>query len=401
MEDAVDQHPVQLEPRAQRGGVHRVAVPADLLAVVGPVPGGQLDPVGGGQLGEHLALGPGVGHRRRHQGGQQRVDRGGGLRRLVGGDQVGVRGEPEKPGPDRPHVRDLRGHRAVVVLPGRRAGHRRLVQPAPQVPVGQLRHRRLARGQHQGQQVALPAALGGRRGRCFDLGLAQPGQLGPVGDQHRGGLGGDHQVLPERRRQLGQLLVERAQLLPPGLVELGPREHEVQVVALDQPDRLGVQAVPTGGHGRVHRVDPGEQLRVQPQRVGVRRRQRGHLALDLAQPLRGVRRRQCVEDDLGPVQQLPGPLQGDHGVLERRLVGRAGEGGDLGPLRGHAGQQRLAAVLQGQLGEGRQPERQRGRLRQRVLGGEVGGGVRRRGAHHRPVCPAAAGRRAHRLPARR
>ena len=61
VEDAVDQHPVQLEPRPQGRGVDGVPLGAHLLAVERPVPGRELDAVAGGRLAQDRGLGLGVG----------------------------------------------------------------------------------------------------------------------------------------------------------------------------------------------------------------------------------------------------------------------------------------------------------------------------------------------------
>jgi hypothetical protein len=265
-------------------------------------------------------------------------------------------------------VGHLRGDRAVVVLAARRAGHRRLVQPPAQLAVAQLRQRRLPAGQHQGEQVPLPATLGGRTRGPGDLPVGQPVELRCVVDGHRGGLGRLLQVLVEGGAQLGQPQVQLAQPRAARLVQRRPGQHEVQVVPLDQAQLLGVQVgvVPAGEH----RVHPGEERRVQPQGVLVGGRQRRELPLDLPDPVGGDRGGEVVEHPLGPGEQLTGPLEGDHRVLEGGL-GRVGDDpGDLGPVLGHPREQCLADVLRGDLRERRELVRQLRRGSQRVRRGQ-------------------------------
>ena len=371
VEDAVDQDPVQLEVRPQRRGVDGVALGPDLLGVERPVPRRELDAVAAGGLGEHCRLRLGVGHRRRDHGRQHRVDRRGGARGGVGQHEVGVGVEAQQSRALGPQPRDPHRDRAVVVLPRGRAPDGGLEHPPAQVPVAQLRQHRLAGRQEQRQQVALDTAVRGSGGRGRELLVVQPVEVPGVGDLHRGGLGGQLQVLAERGRQRRELLVQLGEPGATGLVELRSGQHEVQVIALDQPHGLGVEAgvVP----GRVHRIDAGEQRRIQVDRIGVRRLQRGDLPLDLAQPRGGHRRGEVAEHVLRPRQQPARPLQRDHRVVERRRLRRADDRGDLGALLDHPGEQRLEAVLGGDVTEGRQGERQRRDAPQRVVRGHGGG----------------------------
>jgi hypothetical protein len=218
--------------------------------------------------------------------------------------------------------------------------------------------------------------------RGGDLLLTQPVELGRVADADGGRLGGQLQVLPERGGQLRQLAVELRQARASGVVEAGAGQDAVEVVALDQPHRLGVEpgVVPRGVDG----VDAGEQDRVQAQRVRVRGLQGRELPLDLAETGRGHRRGQVAEHRPGPAQQGTGALQGLDRVPERRRPGRAGDRVELGALLGHPGEHRLATVLQRDLGERREPVRQRRVGQQRVGRRRVGGGGGGVGAHRAP-----------------
>jgi hypothetical protein len=292
-----------------------------------------------------------------------------------------VRVESEEPRALGPQERDPHGDRAVVVLARRRPPQRCLEEATAQVPVPQLPEQRLAGGEHQRQQVPLHSAVAGPGRRRGDLLRGQPVQLRGVVHPDGGGLRGQLEVLPERRRQGRQLLVELGEPCPARLVEPGTGQDEVQVVALDEADGFGVQAavVPRGVHG----VQAGEELRVQAQGVVVRGLQRRDLALDLPHARRGHRRRQVPEHRPGPAQQPARPLQRHHGVVERGLLARVADGARLLPLLRHPGEQGLAAVLGGDVGERRQGERQRRGPAQRIVGGHGRGGV---GAHRRPSC---------------
>ena len=90
-------------------------------------------------------------------------------------------------GADRAQVADLHGHRAVVVLAGRRPPQRCLEEATAQVPAPQFPEQRLAGGQHQRQQVPVQPPVGRRGRRRGDLLPGEPVQLRGVAHPDGGG----------------------------------------------------------------------------------------------------------------------------------------------------------------------------------------------------------------------
>ncbi len=146
VEDAVAQHPVALEEGPQCGGVDRVALLAQLVGVVGPVPWRQLEALGARLLAlgvddrlQGLVLAVHVGDGRggqgvHHLGDPIRVADG-----LVGNGQADVVRVPHQAGPfgaQRGHPADQGTVVPLVVPPALDAG--RLIDALAGGPVGQL-----------------------------------------------------------------------------------------------------------------------------------------------------------------------------------------------------------------------------------------------------------------------
>ena len=215
IEDAIAQHPLEVEIGAQGGGIDVILLGPDPLGVVRPVPWRELDAVPPGQFGEQRRLGIGVVDGRADQPAEEFVDRRGRLDGLVGHLGIGVGGEPQQPGPLRPQGHDLQQHLAVVVLAGVRPVDRCLEQPAANVPIAQQFQQRLTGRQDQRDGIAAGVTTGGGGigGRRDGVG-AEAGQLIDGVDQHDRVLGGLQQVLLEGGGQGGQPLVQLRQLRP-------------------------------------------------------------------------------------------------------------------------------------------------------------------------------------------
>ena len=388
-EHPAHEHALQLQVRAQVVGVDREPVPPHPRRVVGVVPRLERPLVAVGvqgllQLGH---LGPGVGRGDRGHPREHPVH---GLHRpcgLVVQDVVGVAAEPEQArplGPQRRHPGQQRTGVRRAVQPPADGG---LVQPSPDVAVGQGGQGGLRGGQDQGEQPAGQTPLGGGGGGRGGGVRAQPRDPGLLVQVDGGGVGGVGDQGVEALGQRRQLRVERAQAFLAGTGQAGTGPDEVTVVALEQPQLVGVQA--EGGATGVQVVDPGEQPSVEGQRVGVRGQQRGELLVDGPDAGGGVRAGQRRDHGAGPLQQPAAALQGEHGVGEGRL---AGEGGDRLPLRAllrGAGRQRRTHVLLADLVERRQAVRQGAGPGERVVRGQTGrrgGGGRHgsRGGHESP-----------------
>ena len=288
--------------------------------------------------------------------------------------------KPEQPRPLGPQPRDARGDRAVVVLPGRR----------PAIDASNTRRRRsrlrslVSTGWPVGSSSGIrwpstPAVGGGGRGRGDLLGV-EAVELGGVGDPDGGGLGGQLEVLPERRRQRRELLVELGEPGAAGVVELGAGQHEVQVVALDQPHRLVVEArvVPRRrARRRSGRTAPGRgagRRRARPPagRSPARSRAAAAWTPTTARLPNTASARDSSRPDRSSATTVFSKVGGSSGADDR---------GDLGPLLGHAGEQRLPAVLGVMSPNGGSAKGSVRRAAQRVVRGH-GGGVD--GAHRRP-----------------
>ena len=187
-EDAVGQHPLQLQVRAQDGVVERAALLLDLLGVELPVP--RLQPGAGVVVPERLGqVGPlgtsvGDGHR-----GEPLEDVRHGLRRprgRVSGDVLRVVRVPEQLRALGTRAGQAQQRRPGVVRPGRAPTGRRAEHPLAQATVAQGGQRRLLRGQRELEEpaVLVTTGPGSQRGGVAGV-VGQTVQLVLVGDQDR------------------------------------------------------------------------------------------------------------------------------------------------------------------------------------------------------------------------
>ena len=373
---AAVQHLLQLQVGAQVVPADREPLGPDPGGVVGVVPRLERPVVAVGvqgrlQLG---GLGPGVGRGHRRHAGQHPVD---GLHRaggLVVQDVVGVAAEAEQAGPLGAQGGHPGEQRPGVGVPAQPAGHRRLVETTTHVAVLQRGERGLRGGQHERDEPAVQApVLGGGAGRGQGVG-AEPGGLGLVGEVERRRVRRVGHLGVEALRERGQLGVDLAEALLAGLRQGGARADEVAVVALEQPGLVGGQAQVRPA--RVQGVDPGEEPLVEEEGVGVRGPQGRELGVDGTHAGRRVGAGQGARHRHHAVQQPAAALQGEHGVLEGRLVGLRGHRLPLGPLLRDPGRHRRRQVLLTDPVERGQPVRQRAGRRERVVRVEGGSGGR-------------------------
>ena len=94
----------------------------------------------------------------------------------------------------------------------------------------------------------------------------------------------------------------------------------------------------------VERVDAGKQITIQRDGRAVAGQHRAHFALDGAQLVIGRRTRQIAEHGGNPAKATARHFHGQHGVFEGRLLGIAGNGGDLGRMIGNRGLKRRHEV---------------------------------------------------------
>ena len=135
----------------------------------------------------------------------------------------------------------------------------------------------------------------------------------------------------------------------PGQLRAG--SDEVEVVALDQPDRLGVETrLPPL---LVHRVDPVEQPLVQEDGVMVRGQARRQFGFQGEQLVSAVRGDDIEEHARRAAQQTAGPLHRLDRIGEVRSGGILDDGVDLGELLDHPAVERLAVFGHSDPGERR------------------------------------------------
>ena len=253
----------------------------------------------------------------------------------------------------------------VVGIPAGTAGDRRPEQPFAEVAVGQRGQCGLSGGQHQREEIpaGAPAGLGGPR--CGgDRVRREPVQLGRGVDNDGGGVHVGEQPAAESGGQRRQLGVERTQpfLLRRGQAGAGADGVAVPMFEQAQRLRIQLQIVPCGEEG----VEPGEQVRVQGDRVGVRGQLRRDPHLDLLDAWGGQRADERREHRPDPPQGGAGALQCHHGVVERGRPSASGDRRDLGAVLGHADRERLLQVLLVDRGEVREAERQSAGHQERV-----------------------------------
>ena len=369
-EHAVLEHVVHLEVRPELRCVEGVAFRPHLLGVVRPVPGGQRQ-VGAFRRRHRLQVGRlalRVGHRGRGEAGEPLVDGVHRPGRLPLEDVGGVVGVAEHGGALGPQPGHLGDDPAVVVLAalaaaGERGPHDALAEAA----VLERRQGRLpARVQQRDDVAAFQVARLRRRDGGRDLALGEPRQLVARLDHHGRGVHLVEHVLGEPARQRRQPGVDGLHALLLGVGEPRPGPHEVDVVLLDEPPRLVVEAERVAL--LVQRLDPREQAGVEQHAVGVGGQTGRHLVANRVDGVVGVGAGEREERRRDAVQQLARPFEGHDGVLERRRLRGPGNRLDLGDLVGHAPLERRRVVRVVDAVERRKPMGQRALGEERVVG---------------------------------
>ena len=263
------------------------------------------------------------------------------------------------------------GRRRVVLAAMVSAGDGRLENALAQRavrerPEGRLLRRVLERQEPPGR---LPGFPGGLRGRG-EVARAQARELLPVGDEHRRVVGVGEQPVGVVRRELGLLLVERAEPGLVGVVEPRAGADELALVALDEVLRLLVEAEALALV--VERLDAEEEFRVQVDRVAVRGVERRDLGSDLLQGLARVRLGEAGEDLAHPGEQLARAFHRLDRVGERRSLRVLRDALDLRELSLHPLDDRGLEVRVPDLVELRRLERQRARGEEGVRRGVAG-----------------------------
>ncbi len=220
--------------------------------------------------------------------------------------------------------------------------------------------------------------LGGFGRGGGNLGVGQAREFGLAADDEGVGVFLLLDVLGKRRLERGNLGVEGLQLGLVGIGQLRAGADEIQVVALEQPERLAVETEVLAR--LVERLDPGEERAVQENGIIVRRQLGGHGAVNGFQRRVGVGAGEVGKDGFDAVQQLARTLHGDDGVLEGRGLGIVRNSRDLLQLLRHALLEGRREMLVLDLIERRQVIGQ-GAFGQQGIGGhgEGGGGSRVRG----------------------
>ncbi|MCZ1011617.1 hypothetical protein O1L68_38450 [Streptomyces lydicus] len=254
------------------------------------------------------------------------------------------------------------GDRAVGV---RTATERRGQQPLAQRGVVQRGELGLLGEVLQAEHVlALVPQRPGVRCGGRDLVRGQTGQFLGTVQYERRVRGGRTEVLPELGAPGGDLGIQRAQALLLLRGEAGAGPDPVRVVALQQPQLLGV---PSGLLTLpVERVQPGEQCGVEQQRIVMGGQPGGDLDLDRLDLLVGIRRRLVEEHPAHPAQQRAAALQCLHGVLEGRRFGTGADRRDLVQLIGYAAGKGGQIVIVADPRERRQRVGQITRLEERI-----------------------------------
>ncbi len=163
----------------------------------------------------------------------------------------------------------------------------------------------------------MTACLGGGRGGG-DVGVGQAVELVLAVDQHRGFVAGGQQFHPIIVGQLGDLPVERGELLLLFGGEFGTGMDEAAIGAGDQEFLVVIKA--QGLAGVVDRLDALEQLGVQQDRILVGLQLGGLVLVDLVERIVGIGADQLLEQGIDAAQQRPAAIERDDGVVEGRLV---------------------------------------------------------------------------------
>jgi hypothetical protein len=362
VEDTVVQHALQLEVGPQRAGIEVEAFTAHTLGVERPVP--RLDGVPG--RGRQLVrLGLSVGRRHGSELSEHRVDRIDRARRADldhPGRMVRV---PEQLGALGAQLGHAEHDLAGVVLPAEPTRDRRAMHPLAQLAGADRGEYRLSGRQHERDQVGTVVATCGGRPRGGRAGVrGEPGELRGILDENRPVVRPGQELRAELRGESRQLRVERPQPLLLGGPQSRPGPDGIAMAALQQPERLGVQAEIVAR--REKGLDAGEQRRIEHDRVRVRCELRGDLGLDGADPLGAARADECEEHRRDPPQHRTRTLQRGDRVAEGCRTGIGGDLHHLGALLLHSRRERRQEVLLTNGVEVGKLEGQRARAEERV-----------------------------------
>ncbi len=250
------------------------------------------------------------------------------------------------------------------------AGFRSLHQLEAHIAVLQRPQQRLLGGVADHQQIfaVLPGLLGGAGGGG-QIGLGQAIQLFLAVDQQCSLVAGGLQLGAVIIGQLGDLLVDLAQLLFLFRRQLGTRMDEAAIIAGHQEFLVVIELQRVAGV--VNRLHAGEQLFVQQDGVLMRLELGGLLLIDLIQRVVGIGGDQLLEQRIGAAQQGAALVEGDDGVVEGRLFLAVDDGIDLGILLIDADIDRFLEVRVLDLVDRFRAIGQGGCLRERIAGRQL------------------------------
>ena len=126
-------------------------------------------------------------------------------------------------------------------------------------------------------------------------------------------------VLAKLRAKHCKLLDDRRKAQPLVGGELGASAHEIEMVPLQYAQRFGRQAKARAPLEQC--INPGEQRRIEKDRVPVPRHEGRHVTLDGLQLIIGVSCGQLRKHRIDPPQRLAAELQRRDGVVESRRIG--------------------------------------------------------------------------------
>ena len=371
IEHSVDQHAFKLEIRLDLAFVERVALLSHHLGVIRPVPGLEFERLLLDRVDHRLqvcAFLACIGHGHRRESAEHALNRIDGLGGALLEHVIGVSGVAEHVGLLCTQPEHRRDDLTVVELVAAAAAHQRAPgELFTHVTTGQLGQLRLTGEIHQRQCVlAFQATAGSFAGSRFDLSLAQSFQLGGGVDDQCDVVDFLEHVLRKLGTKPGQFAVDLSQTRLLLVVQPCAGANEIPMGFFEQTQLFGIKAQAIAL--LVERINPGEQIRVQQDRIAVRRQPRRHLALDLLAGIIGVGTDQVEEHRGHPRQHPAAALHGHDGVVEAGCHGTGRDSLDLGQMLFHAALHGRDEVLVANLVEWRHLQRQRGDFEEWVHG---------------------------------
>ena len=365
-------HAVEVEKGLDLGLVELAQPVPQLLGVVAPVPGLELE-VAAFLLDQRLH-GVAIGERARARRGPHRVEelprR---LRRLrhrvvepVMGE-VGIAEEPRPLGAEPHHLGDesLVVGRPAIVAAHDKAAEDLLAQVAA---VGKLQERLDARPR-QRDGIAVEPAVARLRAHRLAHEIGQAGQLRFAFEPQRKGLLVGEHVLAERGAELGKPLDNRGKAFFRFAVERGAGAAKARMVALGDAFLFGIEPEAVGfSH---HRIDAAEQRRIAVDLVPMAGDLWRKFALDFEQRIIGVRAGEEPKRVADALQRPPAQFQRRDRIRKARWRSLRRDGGDLGLVLGKRARIGLPKVLGRHAVEGWDPIRG-GPGRQKRIGGGRG-----------------------------